>query len=413
MANSLDLILRRIDTLPTLPAIAVRLLSLTSSEESHTKEVVELVQADPALTAKVISMCRSASRGVSAEVLSVERAVVLLGFSAVRNAVLSLKLVQLFGAEERQQDQFAARKAADKGGGEIEDAPRLDRRGLWLHSLAVATAAERIAAEHDHEDIDRDDAFVCGLLHDVGKLGLDTVLPKAYARVLQLTQINTENIATFERRVLGLDHHTAGKRLAEQWGLPLPLQDAIWLHGSPLSTHPQVRHRRLIGLITLADLVARQQHIGFSGNHRLRGSIDELATQLNLDPQRITTATKDLHDRVQKRAGALGLGIDPSSELFLESIQQANAALGRMNAAMERRSRLAQQQAAVLEAVQAFHVGAARRPARCRTRWSAWFTLPRNYFNGELVAVLCPPTHSQGAADFFHAGTGSIAHGCR
>src|SRR5690606_3165107 len=80
-ARHVDLILRQIDTLPTLPVIATRLLALTSSEQSSAREVIELIKHDQALTAKVLSICRQAHRGVNDEVLTIDKAVVLLGFN--------------------------------------------------------------------------------------------------------------------------------------------------------------------------------------------------------------------------------------------------------------------------------------------------------------------------------------------
>ena len=92
----IELILRQIDSLPALPVIATRLLTLTASDETHAREVIELVQADPALTAKVLSLCRAADKGLREDILTVDRAVVLLGFNSIRNVVLSIKVMELF-----------------------------------------------------------------------------------------------------------------------------------------------------------------------------------------------------------------------------------------------------------------------------------------------------------------------------
>ena len=242
-----ELILRQVDSLPTLPAVATRLLSLTSSDDTHAQQVIEVVQSDPALTARILSMCRKADLGVCGEFLTIDRAVVLLGFNAIRNAALSVKVVEVF----------------EKADGEATDTDpdllRFDRTGFWRHSLAVGLAAEMIAeASGGDGDLVPDEAFVCGLLHDIGKLAIDHVLPKSFARIVELADLNQGNIAEFERRIAGLDHHTVGKRLAEQWRLPHRLQDCIWLHGSPFKSLPQLAHRRLIGLVTLADFVVRQ-----------------------------------------------------------------------------------------------------------------------------------------------------------
>jgi len=355
-----ELILRQIDALPTLPAVATRLLQLTADEASTANQVVRLIEADPALTAKVLALCKSADKGVRHDVLTVERAVVLLGFATIRNAVLSVQVYELFkpdrrkGKGRRQADQRTHPQAEPFD----DDARRLDRSALWTHALAVACLAEGIARDAKLADVNADEAFVCGLLHDMGKLALDHVLPKSYAKVVELADLNQANIAEFEKRVIGLDHHTAGKRLAEHWGLPHAMQDTCWLHGAPFDTLPNLPHRRIVGLVQLADHLVRAQHLGYSGNHLLRHDANKLAQKLDLAPSVVDQAVTRLHDAVEQRSKAIGLGDIPSKDLFLQSIQRANVALGRLNHALDLRSRTTAVQARVLDAINAFHQNA-------------------------------------------------------
>lgn len=345
-SGHIELILRQVEALPTLPAVAMRILSLTANDQTHIQEVVDLITTDPALTAKVLSLCRAADLGIRHEVMTVERAVTLLGFNAIRNAVLSMKVFDTFGSNGQPKP-------------EKQPESRFDRPGFWRHSVAVAVAAESIARAHpDHKDLSPSDAFVCGLLHDMGKLALDMLLPKSYDRVIELTELNQGNIAELERRIVGIDHHTAGKRLAEQWRLPHKLQDCIWLHGADYATLPQLDHRRLVGLISLADLIVRRQHLGFSGNFNVKESPLRLAGELGLHNEIVEDIEKTLLEEVERRSEVLGLGEAPTRELYHESIQRANEELGRLNSALERRSRVAVTQAKVIEAITQFHADA-------------------------------------------------------
>lgn len=344
----MELILRQIDSLPTLPVIATRLLALTASDEAETREVIELVSADPSLTAKVLSLCGSADKGLHQDTLTIDRAVLLLGFSAIRNAVLSVKVFEMFGQGGEPGPRTAGGERASK-----DDA--FDRAAFWSHSLAVAVLAEQIAAGHGHDKrLDPSEAFVCGLLHDIGKLALHHVLPRSFARVVELADLNHGNIAEFERRIVGLDHHTAGKRLAEQWRLPHRLQDVIWLHGSSPQTMPQLEHRHLISLVSLADLIARRQHVGYSGNHVLKQSVEELAGNLDLNLEVVEQATERLYEHLEARYQALGFKDVPSQAMFIASIQRANETLGRLNQTLDRRGRTAAGQGRILEAVSGF-----------------------------------------------------------
>src|SRR5580692_10765329 len=93
----IDLILQQLEELPTLPAAAMRVLEVTGDAASSASNVVELIAADPALTTRILQLVNHAGSGVRGEINSVQRAVVLLGFDAVRNAVLAVSVFQTFG----------------------------------------------------------------------------------------------------------------------------------------------------------------------------------------------------------------------------------------------------------------------------------------------------------------------------
>ncbi len=356
----LELILRQIDTLPTLPAVATRLLQLTASDDATADEVVALVRCDPALTAKVLSMVRTADKGVgqaSRDVLTVDRAVKLLGFQAVRNTVLSLKVFELFNPAESPDDtaRFKNARPGDSPD-EYAEVDAFDRSCFWTHCLAVAVLAESIAKAHpQHTDLDASEAFVCGLLHDIGKLALDMVLPKSFARCVQMAQQHQIALAPCERKIIGLDHHTAGKRLAEQWGLPHRLQDVIWLHGTPIAALPPLPHQRLVALIHLANLVALRQHAGVSGNYAVPGSVQALCQAMDFDPLEVQTCADNLFGPLDQHGRALGLHDQPSEQLLAGAMRRANATLGRLNAVLDRRSHQCDAQTAVLSAISTFH----------------------------------------------------------
>lgn len=358
-AQRIELVLQQIEALPTLPEVAMRLLQVTTAEDSDAQQVIDLVKTDPALSAKILQLCRSAANGLRTETLTVDRAVVLLGFDAVRNAVLSVKVFEAFTDPAPAGRGSGGHPPWPDAAGDEPPSTAFDRRGFWRHSLAVAVAAELIARQHAHLDgVVPAEAFICGLMHDIGKLALDHVLPKSYARVVDLTESSHANIAHVERKVLGIDHHTAGKRLAEQWGLGHAVADAIWLHGAAPGSIPDLEHGRLVGLVGLADLHARRQHLGYSGNHRMNSDADALAEAIGLDPDRVRQAADALHDELEKRVAALGVGAQPSRRLFLDSIMQANEKLGALNGQLETHKRRATRQTRALAAIRDFHAAA-------------------------------------------------------
>jgi len=166
--------------------------------------------------------------------------------------------------------------------------------------------------------------------------------------------LNQGMIAEYERRIIGMDHHTAGKRLAEQWQLSHQLQDCIWLHGSDYALLPELPHRRMIGLISLADLIVRRNHLGFSGNYRLQQDPVELAREIGLDPACLEPVLSQLHTEVEARSRSMGLDDTPSVDLLMQAVQQANQSLGRLNTKLEERGRATGMQARVLDTVTQF-----------------------------------------------------------
>ncbi|MEZ6192360.1 MAG: HDOD domain-containing protein [Phycisphaerales bacterium] len=357
----IELILRQIDSLPTLPAVAARLLSLTSSDDSNARQVIELVSADPSLTTKVLSLCRTADKGLNNDALTVDRAVVLLGFNAIRNAVLSVKVFEMFGPGAQRPGKASTGDPNTPHALEQPNNPAcFDRAAFWMHCLAVGVTAELIAKAHPkRKDLVPDEAFVCGLLHDIGKIALDFVLPRSFDRVVELTDLNQANIAEYERRVIGIDHNTAGKRLAQQWRLPHMIADCIWLHGSPFESLPKLEHRGMIGLVSLADVIARRMHAGYSGNYSLRQNVGSMAQEMGLDPDAVARVSDELHEHLEARGQALGLYDAASNDLLLQSVQRANEALGRINVVLDRRASDAEDQQKILETIAAFHGSAA------------------------------------------------------
>lgn len=349
--DRVELILQQLQDLPTLSAIAARLLQVTADERSDARKVARIIESDPSMTARVLRMCTRADLGLGDKIKTVDRAVGMVGFDAVRNLVLSLEIYDVFSAG-----------TTDEGASPVEYGPMnprpigFDRTAFWRHSVAVGTASALLAERaHPSLGVAPEEAFVCGLLHDLGKIALDWILPRAYERVVQLADRHLTSIAVQERKVLGLDHHTAGKRLAEHWQLPMVLHDVMWLHGQPYEALPELPHRSMIGLVSLADNMARRQHIGYSGNHDFNEDFSAFEEISGLTPEVVDSIVEELHDQVKSRADTLGLAIIPEPGTFLESIRTANKALGRINQMLVARSRVAARQERVLKAISTFH----------------------------------------------------------
>jgi putative nucleotidyltransferase with HDIG domain len=314
-ATSPELVLSHLDSLPTLPAVAVRLLQVMDLDDSTVAEIIELLQADQSLTAKILSLANSAAAGVRVPVTTLDRAVTLIGFTNIRSVILATSVFDCFGRQGPGTAQVA-----------------FDRAEFWKHALAVACAARRLAEQRPDPQVRAEDAFVAGLLHDLGKVALDAVFPKAYDRVAAQANQCRGDIADSERTVLGADHTIAGRRLAERWHLPRELQEVIWLHHLTIDALPaSARNPRQIGLVQLADTMAREQRIGYSGNHVFYEWSPLLAERLRFSAADLGTVIDALGEDVAEQCALLGLNGETPHAVYVKAMTRANAELGRLN----------------------------------------------------------------------------------
>ena len=379
-----EMILQQLEDLPTLPAVAVRLLEITADERASLDQVVSLIASDPSLTARILQLVHRADVGVHGDVQSIDRAVVLLGFEAVRSAVLAISVFQSFGSVSERR------------------APHFCRDDFWKHCVATACCAELLAAatagpggRRMPGTLDPAEAFICGLLHDLGKIALETVLPKSFSRVVEAADLLRGNIADVERTVIGLDHMVVGKRLCERWSLPLVIRDCAWLHGqSPTALPVTVGHPRMVNLITLADLLVREQHLGYSGNYTFSVSRQSLLEAVGLTDAQCTAAMARLIDQIEPRARALGLGQSSSGELYQQALAQANKELGRISGQLAAKNRRLSVRAKFFEALSGFQSGL-RADAPPQTVLHAIAQTAVGVLNTSIVAAFSmPPAQS-------------------
>ncbi len=164
----------------------------------------------------------------------------------------------------------------------------LDRRGFWQHAQLCAELADDVAALCDtpHRNL----AYSAALLHDVGRLVLDTVTPAGYPRNLDTPHTQGLLILEAERQELGLDHAVAGKWLAERWELPEAYVAAIWLHHHPAGSLDDTAYPiGLVDVVALADLLATAKKQGHTRGGMLAGLIEDRRKRLKLTDDQVST----------------------------------------------------------------------------------------------------------------------------
>jgi putative nucleotidyltransferase with HDIG domain len=196
--------------LPTIPIVLGRILAVIEGERSSTRDLVDVIERDQALTSRLLKLANSALFGCSRKVATVPRAIVLLGFSTVRNLALGVKMWDTLSTGGRQREVVGA---------------------LWHHSALVAAAAKLLAARI--RGVDPDVTFTAGLLHDVGKLVISLKIGMRYWGLVDRVD-DGRPIDVIERAEFGVDHAQVGGWLAEAWRMPAVIVGAIRDHHQPL-----------------------------------------------------------------------------------------------------------------------------------------------------------------------------------
>jgi signal transduction histidine kinase/HD-like signal output (HDOD) protein len=399
--RQVEMILQSVDTLPTLSPIAARAVRLSSASEEGFDELIALIELDPVLASRIVSLCRRSNLGVARSVSTVRRAAVMLGWHAVQAAVLSVHIYELM----RQHPGAGAGGARASATGEIRgDQSAFDAPGFWRRAIGVGSAAEGLAAAHPALKIAPEEAFLAGLVSTLGTLALDWILPQTYDKVLHYAEARRVSLAAAERQLIGLDHHQAGKRLGERWSLPLSLQDAMWLHAQTPAALPEVGHSGLIGLVCVATEIVHRLHIG-----QCVGTVDQRPAalwrdKLALIPAQCAEVESRVHEQVSERCRVLGIGEVTGQQLMIESLTAANRRLAALEATTRSAARTAGDQQRVLASIGTFAAG--ERPggtvvdalARVAEGWRA--------VTGRApAAIICQARHNASmTAD--HAGPG-------
>jgi HD-like signal output (HDOD) protein len=227
-----------------MPAVVGRLLAVVANETSSSRELIELVSQDQALTARILRLANSAFFGFSRDIGTLGRAVMVLGFDAVRNFALGAKIWDaLLGAGKARALE------------------------LWNHAALVALAARHLALEAQIED--REQAFVAGLLHDVGRVILELSFPEDYAVIDARNGCDAEALA-LETAAVGADHCQAGGWLTEAWFLPESIVSAAATHHVVPTREARLDSSLIVNL----------------ANRLIRGTdFDEGKTPLYVDPE--------------------------------------------------------------------------------------------------------------------------------
>lgn len=299
--DALRMVINKIEDLPPLPLIVHKILSLTQDEKSNTSELAKVISNDPALTAKVLRIANSPLYHVSSVVTSIFHAVTLLGFRAIRNLSMGLSTIETFNDSE--ENHF------------------LPRQRFWEHSLACAHCCKAVADRIRHRL--PDEAFVGGLLHDIGRMVFDQFFPGSFTSALREAYMKRQPLVEVEREEIGIPHTLVGKLLLQKWNLPPSLADAVACHHNPSPKDGVDPSKIDISLIIMVgDTLTKIARIGFGGDSYIYAPDQVMWRKIPLGEDDYATILSSLSEHVEEIKGFFGIRDDPSSSTPSPAIEK-------------------------------------------------------------------------------------------
>lgn len=267
----IDYLLEEVVTLPSLPSTVAQITELLNDPDCSLAEVSRAISADPSIALKSLRLVNSAYYGFRDRVNSVDHAVVLLGMKVVKNLAFTAAVFDTLQAGEETLVRHNVTCA------------------MIMRRLVESNAAPKVAFA------DPEEAFIFGLLHDVGKIIFHQYVPDEFGEVLAVCTASDKPWAEAEREIIGADHAEVGARLAEKWKLSAALTQAIAGHHD-LDRCEDEQSKSFASLVAVAD------YISYACGHP-----GHVGAKVTLDP------------RVWEYTGITSTSVLPAVDKFLDS----------------------------------------------------------------------------------------------
>jgi signal transduction histidine kinase/HD-like signal output (HDOD) protein len=308
--------LEALDSLPTLPVIALEVMKRALNPAASIENLGALIELDPCLTAMVLKVANAPHEGHPGNITSLKASLSRIGYPVLRGIALSVPALDLFS--DRQIDHG------------------LDLDELWEHSVGTALWA-RALADRASPQVDPEEAFIAGLLHDIGKVFLCSCMRDSYKQILSRASEQAIPLHRAERESIGCDHADVGRWILEDWKIPVLYRTVVQHHHNPAQDFLDGSYpHALCRVIHLANQLSYRHGPGRGGDpgtgelraRSLKGfslsleSLEGLATD-------VKGSAKGLFDRIDRTPVPLGT--------FFPVLAEANLVLGGMRRDQETR----------------------------------------------------------------------------
>ncbi len=247
--------LEKITNVTSISSVASKILATLEDPNISVAEAAKVLSSDLSITSRILTIVNSVFYGFPKEISTIDRAIVILGFKSVKNIVITT----LFLAEVAEKQNKLKRS---------------DREVFWKHSVACAAIAKVISSFL--KICSPEELFVCGLVHDIGKIVIADYFTQDYEEILLYSKKMSCAANIAEKHILGCNHSDVGNFLAKKWQFPDLICETIQLHHKPSQSK---RFREETCIINIADSLALREGYGISFKER-----EETVSVFSLEP---------------------------------------------------------------------------------------------------------------------------------
>ncbi|RKY26229.1 MAG: hypothetical protein DRP79_05270 [Planctomycetota bacterium] len=291
IAEKLRELVQSLDVLPPLPVVIQRLLEVARDPDSSAKDMGEVISTDQGFASKLLKLVNSSFYGFPGQISTISRAVVILGYDAVKNLALAVSVFEVLSKK-------------------VSTGP-LDHGKFWRHCLATAAAAKLLAERSNYTS--PEEAFVAGLLHDAGRLFLALYAPKALETLFEQAKNQPgRDMVEMEQELLETDHCVLGGNIAKHWKLPEPLIWAARLHHT-IETEATGQAAQIGAITFLANSLAKIRGCGSGDDDYLPAVPKQMMNLLGLDDGALLRVLLEIGPEIEKAAVMLNIDLDEDS----------------------------------------------------------------------------------------------------
>jgi HD-like signal output (HDOD) protein len=270
----------------SIPTVVTQILEVAHNDKSTVGDLMRVVETDPSLSSKVLRMVNSSSFCLPERVHSIHRAICLLGFNQVKSLAVSLSVADVF----RQAEPMGT----------------YSRSGLWKHMVCVGAVAKLIAMRTGSGLFE--EAFVAGLLHDLGIILMDQYAHPQFVQVLERSNQTARPMYEVERELLGFDHGALGAEIGRRWRFPPATLAAIEFHHRGAAAPKEAA--TIVACVELANAICTKKGMSSTGSGVIAPPRIEALQLLRINREGLLVLMDEVDQEVAKYSVLFSPGMD-------------------------------------------------------------------------------------------------------